>query len=715
MERDLRVDEQQVNLGDSSILTLTIGRETNKDRKQPGSVFNPNDQGRVGSLFLVIDNLLEENTAVLEYTYTAGDPAATPPIPPRLKLTKLNGTSNLATDLFRRITPGTLGEEINLPLNERDPIIISFSIREWDLAGNYLINAFIADSTAYPANIPDWTKRPDLDIDFPIVKLKVAVNSAEVVNVSLQEAKREYTSDQLLWRLIRERTIDFKRYRSFIDKVMCSQETGDSAVDATRSYGQERLMGFNRAASYNMLKFATEFYLMQEAGLVPSDKLIDLLDNQTTIDIRTNGVSATRPAAKGLPAGWGANGQRSSQSSLSSLNIIKLRDEYLEKLEGEGGRALPYFSIIREKLAELPLKKLPELPINGISELNGLAYDACYGILQSKLLNPPLLELIWSYWHEEGGLVQTLNALSLRFQNVRRGVDRDPLANLAIDPLRPLGNLLWGYIEDERNRLTINRRNLEYQYEYGISLIGKAVQNIPVAEHRTNFLRSFHELLRAAIEFYQQANFTTVIPDGFPILNHLREVHLMLAEGAHNQYGDLPWTARVEMLTQQWLLARPEVREFLGGRIMVPYTEPWMDRVDNMKQLQGWNPTNITHFRDLGVFGEQLLLSIRYGSWNDPALGGQNAANWAHYWRAEIQRYIHAYKAVTGVDLASDIVDTRISLPANEDRYQQPAQLIERQVATRQNGQVRPKQVGGPSVNAQLPPNGQLIRREYNG
>ena len=43
----------------------------------------------------------------------------------------------------------------------------------------------------------------------------------------------------------------------------------------------------------------------------------------------------------------------------------------------------------------------------------------------------------------------------------------------------------------------------------------------------------------------------------------------MLAQGAHNQFGDLPSTARQEMLMQQWLLARPEFREFLPTRIMV--------------------------------------------------------------------------------------------------------------------------------------------------
>ena len=50
------------------------------------------------------------------------------------------------------------------------------------------------------------------------------------------------------------------------------------------------------------------------------------------------------------------------------------------------------------------------------------------------------------------------------------------------------------------------------------------------------------------------------------MLNALKEVHLILSQGAHNQFGDLPSTARIEMLMQQWLLARPEFREFLPTR-----------------------------------------------------------------------------------------------------------------------------------------------------
>ena len=52
----------------------------------------------------------------------------------------------------------------------------------------------------------------------------------------------------------------------------------------------------------------------------------------------------------------------------------------------------------------------------------------------------------------------------------------------------------------------------------------------------------------------------------------------------------------------------------------------------------------------LAVLAEPLVLSIRFGDWNgtrDPA----RAANWARYWRPEVQGYMHAYRAVTGVDL----------------------------------------------------------------
>jgi hypothetical protein len=104
------------------------------------------------------------------------------------------------------------------------------------------------------------------------------------------------------------------------------------------------------------------------------------------------------------------------------------------------------------------------------------------------------------------------------------------------------------------------------------------------------------------------------------------------------------------------------MRDFLQSRPMVPYKEAWMPQVDTMKTLQGWTDVTVTHFRDLGVYGEQILLSIRYGDWI--GINDENSAkNWARYWRPELQGYLHAYRAVTGVDLTNpDSVDA--TMPA---------------------------------------------------
>ena len=177
------------------------------------------------------------------------------------------------------------------------------------------------------------------------------------------------------------------------------------------------------------------------------------------------------------------------------------------------------------------------------------------------------------------------------------------------------------------------------------------------ADSRSKFLEGFHNLLHMCTVFYKEDNDTTVIADGFPLLNALKEVHLLLAQGAHNQFGDLPWTARVEMLVQQWLLARPEMRDFLQSRPMVPYTEAWMPQVDTMKTLQGWSDVTVTHFHDLATFRrtDTALDPLRR---LDRSQRREPRKNWARYWRPEIQGYIHAYRTATGIDLTNpDTVD----------------------------------------------------------
>lgn len=305
-------------------------------------------------------------------------------------------------------------------------------------------------------------------------------------------------------------------------------------------------------------------------------------------------------------------------------------------------RLLPLMRRLRQNLRGVPIK--------------GGEGDDCSGILRWRLECPPFLELIWNYWMEQGMLVQGINAISLRFQNQRRGTV-DPLQRMDLTRLRPLSGLLWGYIQAEQDRLTIARRAYEYDHHYGLRLTGRSVPTLNPADSRPRFLEAFHNLLAESTRFYRLSMDTTVNPDTFPILNSLKELHLILSEGAHNQFGDLPATARQEMLIQQWMIGRSEMRDYLGGRPSVVYPEGWMGHMDSLRQLYNWSDGSIRHYRDLAVFGERLLLSVRWTDWTS-VTNSFFATSWLTFWRSEIQSYVHAYQQVTGVDLNVDQVRT---------------------------------------------------------
>lgn len=286
----------------------------------------------------------------------------------------------------------------------------------------------------------------------------------------------------------------------------------------------------------------------------------------------------------------------------------------------------------------------------------------------------PGVELIWNYWLEEGMLVQTLNVILARFQN-RRLPGRDPLVRFDVTPLMPLRNRLWGFAEDESHRLTVRRRAVEYEYEYGFSLIGKAVPRPhSVVERRNGFIATFHQVLFLAHRYFKELDDLTVQADAFPLYRALRDCHIVLSQGTQNQYGEMAVAARAEFLLMQTILAEPQMREFLGGRPMTPYDEPWMDRVDSMKTIQGWTDTSIMHFHDLATIGEQLVLTIRLGKWADGDVGAKEAATWAQAFRYGIQKYAAAYRTATGVDLAE------------EPNSEKPSTLLARRLS---GGQIR--------------------------
>ena len=530
-----------------------------------------------------------------------------------------------------------------------------FSFEVPDLSsGDYTIDVKVA------ATAPeDWQDDPLEDLTRPrdIPPKNTAISVTRLVEteskVTLQRTFAGPTDDRALWTAIRNRTaaIGFDRYKKFINCVFredhpdqhnpftdirkrIGKSVSDDCLDDSNDQKEKRLSIYGPYA-YSVLKLATQVFLTLESGVVLRNterrpKIFDLEKER----IRLNDFS------------------------LEFRDLKRDLGTYLGPTEH-----LPYLDRILTNLITLDDDDAEEV----------LPY--CVGVLQHRLTSPSLIELIWSYWLEEGMLVQTMNAIARRFQN-RRGSPNDPLGELEFDPLRPLNNLIWGFIQDEHNRLTVPRRAYEYLHHYGLSLVGKAVPDLNPADSRSKFIEAFHNLLSAAARFFKEDSDTTVIADAFPLLNALKEVHLILAEGAHNQFGDLTWTARAEMMTIQWMLARPGMREFLRGRYMVPYQEEWMGAVDSMKKLQGWTDTTVTHFYELAVTGERILLSIRYGDWSDIENIEDQAKTWARSNKPEIQRYIHGYRTVTGVDLAGDIIDTRDAAA----RYLQPSVLIQRRL-----------------------------------
>lgn len=527
-------------------------------------------------------------------------------------------------------------------------------------------------------------------------------NLPPITHVSLERTDFPFTPDRLLWEVIKDRTeaISFRRYCDFIDRVM-----SDAAPQPrTRDPNAEKLQQQKYTDAANALgapdanadiRAANETYLANQLDQVSAaqDPIVDdatRIENpgpkpgtSTEFNPFTSGVRE-RPIPHEIHelrkkiATYGVSGGDAYQllraatdffvmaeagrledvqqfdppsSYLSKDFVEQFRSDYLVDLmtEQTSPYVLPYMNIIRRRLGELPYKKNLAL---------GVRPDS-YGILRSRLMSPVLMELIWNYWIEQGMMVQAINLISLRFQNVRRGNGVDPLANFELDPLRPLSNLLWGYVQDELNRLTVNRRAYEYAHGLGLQLVGKAVPEMHPADVRSQFLPAFHDLLRLAWIFFREDDDKTIVADAFPMLNALRELHFVISEGAHNQVVDLTMRARSEMLMQQWILARPEMKDFLRGRTMVPYPEEWMDRVDAMKALQQWNDASVINYNDLAVYGEKILLAVRYGDWSTTTDQNQ-AANWARSFRPEIQRYTHALKIVSSIDLSNaDVVDVR--------------------------------------------------------
>ena len=379
---------------------------------------------------------------------------------------------------------------------------------------------------------------PPLKLDGSSGPIEVApkpFQAGDDVGVTLKRAAVPPTADQALWVAIRNSTnaIGFENYSRFIETVICGEPDfdddnrlgGKRVRHKLRSVKRRTGLPFPNVDRFRLLKAATEVFLMVHCGVKD-------LDDFSDVDLDEESRRLNRTVDRG---------DLEAQMRDYLVRVAAGEDEFLD--------VLPYLGLIRRQLGDVA--------IVGVGEGNDEVTQICSGILAEKLEHPCFLELIDSYWRDEGGLAKGLNAIIWRFQNrTPRGRRHDPLSSLDIDPLRPANNLLWGLVQDQQHRLTTVRRAYEYDHHYGLPLSAKPGPPVRGADPRSRFMQAFHNLLAVSSVFMKEDDDTTHIADGFPVLNALKETHLLLTEGAHNQYGDLPWTARHEFLMYEWILSR---------------------------------------------------------------------------------------------------------------------------------------------------------------
>ena len=319
----------------------------------------------------------------------------------------------------------------------------------------------------------------------------LGLSSGSSLNINLGRSASSATDDQAFWVAIRNRTkaIGFDAYDRFIGQLVCLLAPMSTRRPFSISLDRSTKIPLDPKAvsrvlahgvyGYELLRLATEAFLILQCGAVSRGD-----DGQPKIidpDLFDEDAEQGRLGYSATPADI----EQRLRDYLGSDGQIPYLDRILRALLGEAGSA-------------------------------GNALGCYQHLLDVRAHCPSLIELIWSYWHEEGMLAQTMNSIALRFQNKRRS-ERDPLARLEIDPLRPLNNLVWGYVQAEYKRLSVVRRAYEYDHHYGLTLQGKAVPALSTADSRSKFLETFHDLLAKAAAFYRADSDTTVIADAFPV------------------------------------------------------------------------------------------------------------------------------------------------------------------------------------------------------
>ena len=236
----------------------------------------------------------------------------------------------------------------------------------------------------------------------PIEVLPRPFAAGDDVAVTLKRTAVPPTSDQALWVAIRNSTnaIGFNRYSAFLEVVLCG-ESPEAATAGSRSAPRRHqlrkvkrrtALPFPNVDRYRLLKAATEVFLMVHCG-------VDL-DDFSGVDLNEESRRLNRTVQTG--------------------DLEAEMREYLTRVsagEGDFLDVLPYLGLIRLQLRDVAI-------VGADGDDDDAAPRSATGIIAERLTNPCFLELLWSYWHDEGNLVQTINAITLAVPEPDHGPTR---------------------------------------------------------------------------------------------------------------------------------------------------------------------------------------------------------------------------------------------------------------------------------------------------
>ena len=346
---------------------------------------------------------------------------------------------------------------------------------------------------------------------------------------------------------------------------------------------------------------------------------------------------------------------------------------WCRSLGGEAGdQTLPYLAVIRSKLPDIAIKLTPIESRSQTGRPNCHRHPAG----QARQPLPARADLVVLARGRHAGADDERDHAALPER--ARAASAIRWRNLEIDPLRPLNNLLWGYVQDEQHRLTVVRAQLRVRppLRAAAGRQGRA-SACSAADSRSKFLEAFHNLLHLCAVFFKQDDDTTVMADALPgaeraegsapdpVAGRAQPVRRPAVDGAHRD---------ADAAVAAGAAGVPRVpADAHHGRLPRAVDGP-RRRDEEAAGLDRHQRAALPQPRRSSA--SRSLLSIRYGDWSDVQEPLQ-AFNWARYWRPEIQGYIHAYRAVTGVDLAVETTDTKVDATL-------PSVLLQSRLATQQ-------------------------------